>query len=225
MCLHPVRCWKGQRWSTVAASVVSTGAIGPSVHPPDEAPAGLSLSSQRVRLMLITSTQRSVPRSCWVVFFFFSLSLPDRNLETFMRIHFHFNHHLTSSWRGGREERGASPSPALPSTRSLPPQTQRRSCRGCLFAQCVSMFCAANHFSISNDECPWEDQRSAAGSQRKGLDWKCFERDSKKTSEIRTLRSDEQHFEATVDHEHSEDMKTKGCAESTEFKFWLSRKC
>ena len=69
MCLHPVRCLKGQRWSTVAASVVSTGAIGPSVHPPDEAPAGLSLSSQRVRLMLITSTQRSVPRSCWVVFF------------------------------------------------------------------------------------------------------------------------------------------------------------
>ena len=87
LCLHPVRCLKGQRWSTVAASVVSTGAIGPSVHPPDEAPAGLSLSSQRVRLMLITSTQRSVPRSCWVVFF--PLSLPDRNLETSMRIHFH----------------------------------------------------------------------------------------------------------------------------------------
>ena len=100
--------------------------------------------------------------------------------------HHHHHHHLTSSWRGGREERGASPSPALPSIRSFPPQTQRRSCRGCLFAQCVSMFCAANHFSISNDECAWEDQRSAAGSQRKGLDWKCFERDSKKTSEIRT---------------------------------------
>ena len=82
--------FEGQRWSTVAASVVSTGAIGPSVHPPDEAPAGLSLSSQRVRLMLITSTQRSVPRSCWVVFFF-PLSLPDRNLETSMRIHFHFH--------------------------------------------------------------------------------------------------------------------------------------
>ena len=32
-------------------------------------PAGLSLSSQRVRLMLITSTQGSVSRSCWVVFF------------------------------------------------------------------------------------------------------------------------------------------------------------
>ena len=145
LCLHSVRCLKEQRWSTVAVSVVSTGAIGPSVHPPDEAPAGLSLSSQRVRLMLITSTQRSVLRSCWVVFFF-SLSLPDRNLETSMRIHFHHHHHLTSSWRGGREERGASPSPALPSIRSLPPQTQRRSCRGCLFAQCVSMFCAANHF-------------------------------------------------------------------------------
>ena len=67
--------------------MVSTGAIGPSVHPPDEAPAGLSLSSQRVRLMLITSTQRFVPRSCWVVFFFLPLSLPDRNLETSMRIH------------------------------------------------------------------------------------------------------------------------------------------
>ena len=50
LCLHPVWSLKGQRWSTVAASVVSTGAIGPSVHPPDEAPAGLSLSSQRVRL-------------------------------------------------------------------------------------------------------------------------------------------------------------------------------
>ena len=35
--------------------------------------------------MLITSTQRSVPRSCWVVFF--PLSLPDRNLETSTRIH------------------------------------------------------------------------------------------------------------------------------------------
>ena len=51
----------------------------------DEAPAGLSLSSQRVRLMLITSTQGSVSRSCWVVFFW--LSLPDRNLETSVRIH------------------------------------------------------------------------------------------------------------------------------------------
>ena len=70
--------------------MVSTGAIGPSVHPPDEAPAGLSLSSQRVRLMLITSTQGSVSRSCWVVFFF-CLSLPDRNLETTVRIHFHFH--------------------------------------------------------------------------------------------------------------------------------------
>ena len=45
------------------------------VHPPDEAPAGLSLSSQRVRLMLITSTQGSVSRSCWVVFFFDSVCL------------------------------------------------------------------------------------------------------------------------------------------------------
>ena len=88
---------KGQRWSTVAASVVSTGAIGPSVHPPDEAPAGLSLSSQRVRLMLITSTQRSVPRSGWVSFF--PLSLPDRNLETSMRIHFHFQTLLTACRR------------------------------------------------------------------------------------------------------------------------------
>ena len=76
--------------------MVSTGAIGPSVHPPDEAPAGLSLSSQRVRLMLITSTQRSVPRSCWVVFFF-PLSLLDRNLETSMRIHFHRHHHHSVS--------------------------------------------------------------------------------------------------------------------------------
>ena len=63
--------------------MVSTGAIGPSVHPPDEAPAGLSLSSQRLRLLLITSTQRSVPRCCWVGFFF-PLSLPDRNLVTSM---------------------------------------------------------------------------------------------------------------------------------------------
>ena len=38
-------------------------------------PAGLSWSSQRVRLMLITSTQRSVPRSCWVVFFSHSVCL------------------------------------------------------------------------------------------------------------------------------------------------------
>ena len=88
------------------------------------------------------------------------------------------------------------------------------------------MFCAANHFSISNEECAWEDQRSATGSQQKGLDWKCFQRDPKKTSEIRTLGSDEQQFEATtVDYEDSEDKKTKGCVESIEFKFWLSRKC
>ena len=52
-----------------ARSPMNSWPIRPSVHPPDEAPAGLSLSSQRVRLMLITSTQRSVPRSCWVVFF------------------------------------------------------------------------------------------------------------------------------------------------------------
>ena len=96
LCLHPAQCLKEQRWSTVAASVVSTGAIGPSVHPPDEAPAGLSLSSQRVRLMLITSTQGSVSRSCWVVFFFW-LSLPDRNLETSVRIHFHFHYVLSLS--------------------------------------------------------------------------------------------------------------------------------
>ena len=69
--LERTQCFKEQRWSTVAASVVSTGAIGPSVHPPDEAPAGLSLSSQRVRLMLITSTQGSVHEVCWVVLFFF----------------------------------------------------------------------------------------------------------------------------------------------------------
>ena len=48
-------------------------------------PAGLSLPSQRVRLSLSTSTQRSMQQSEWVVFF--SLSLPDRNLETSMRIH------------------------------------------------------------------------------------------------------------------------------------------
>ena len=87
LCLHSAQCLKEQRWSTVAASVVSTGAIGPSVHPLDETSADLSLSSQRVRLMLITSTQESVSRSCWVVFFF-CLSLPDRNLETSVRIHF-----------------------------------------------------------------------------------------------------------------------------------------
>ena len=39
----------------------TTGAIGPlGVHPPVWAPAGLSLSSQRVRLTLYTSTQRSI---------------------------------------------------------------------------------------------------------------------------------------------------------------------
>ena len=49
---------------------------------------------------------------------------------------------------GEKRERGegrASPSPLL-SLNPLPPlQTQRSSCRGCLFAQRVSMFCAPNH--------------------------------------------------------------------------------
>ena len=60
----------------------------------------------------------------------------------------------------------------------------------------------------------------------KGSGLEMFERDSKKTSEIRTLGSDEQQFESTtVDYEDSEDEKTKGCVESIEFKLWLSRKC
>ena len=84
---------KAQHMSTVAASVVTTGAIGPSAHLPDEAPAGLSLSSQRVRLKLSTSTQRSILQSEWVVFFFSVLSLPDHDFETSVRFHFHFHHH------------------------------------------------------------------------------------------------------------------------------------
>ena len=75
LCVHPDRCLKGQRWSTVAASVVSTGAIRPSVHPPDEAPAGLSLSSQRVRLLLITSTQKV--RATKLLGSFFLICAPD----------------------------------------------------------------------------------------------------------------------------------------------------
>ena len=54
---------------TEAAPVVTTGAIGPLAHPPDKAPAGLSSSSQRVRLKLYTITQRSELQSGWVVFF------------------------------------------------------------------------------------------------------------------------------------------------------------
>ena len=46
-----------------------------------------------MRLSLSTSTQRSMQQSEWVVFF--SLSLPDRNLETSMRIHFHRILYLT----------------------------------------------------------------------------------------------------------------------------------
>ena len=112
------------------------------------APAGLSLPSQRVRLSLSTSTQRSVQQSEWVVFF--SLSLPDRNLETSMRIHSIPFHSISISFLS-REERGggASPSPFIT------PSTQRSSCRGVcvcgqnqhrLFAQMFSMFPAPNPF-------------------------------------------------------------------------------
>ena len=40
----------------------------------------------------------------------------------------------------------------LTHTRSFPQRTQRSSCRGCLFAQSLSMFCASNHFQKSNNE-------------------------------------------------------------------------
>ena len=50
--------------------VVTMGAIGPSGPSAFcEAPAGLSLSSQRVRLKLSTSTQGSVLQSYQAVFF------------------------------------------------------------------------------------------------------------------------------------------------------------
>ena len=48
-------------FSTLRTPVVTTGAIGPSGPSAFcEAPAGLSLSSQRVRLKLSTSTQGSM---------------------------------------------------------------------------------------------------------------------------------------------------------------------
>ena len=68
--------------------MVSTGAIGPSVHPPDEAPAGLSLSSQ-AGAIVAHYEHSEVCATKLLGSFFFPISLPDRNLETSMRIHFH----------------------------------------------------------------------------------------------------------------------------------------
>ena len=90
LCLHPVRCLKGQRWSTVAASVVSTGAIGPPAHPP-------VWGARRPELVqpagaIVTHYEHSEVCATKLLGSFFPLSLPDRNLETSMRIHFHFHH-------------------------------------------------------------------------------------------------------------------------------------
>ena len=61
---------EGFFFCTMRTSVVTLGTIGPS-RPSAfcEAPAGLSLSSQRVRLKLSTSTQGSMLQSYQAVFF------------------------------------------------------------------------------------------------------------------------------------------------------------
>ena len=58
-------------FSTMRIPVVMIGAIGPSGPSTFcEAPAGLSLSSQRVRLKLSTSSRESMLQSYQAVFFF-----------------------------------------------------------------------------------------------------------------------------------------------------------
>ena len=69
--------------------VVTIGAIGPSAF--CEAPAGLSLSSQRVRLKLSTSTEGFMLQSYQAVFFF-SAEIASSWLETSVRFHFHFHY-------------------------------------------------------------------------------------------------------------------------------------
>ena len=75
---------------TSAVLVVSTGAIGPSVHPPDEAQAGPELV-QPAGAIAAHYEHSEVCATKLLGRFFFPLSLPDRNLETSMRIHFHFH--------------------------------------------------------------------------------------------------------------------------------------
>ena len=57
---------------TPAVTMGASGPSGPSAF--CEAPAGLSLSSQRVRLKLSTSTQRSMLQG-YQAFFFFSVEI------------------------------------------------------------------------------------------------------------------------------------------------------